>query len=114
MAIRRFWRGRPRGLRELPPEVVNDPCYADKDYWLDKALLSVDGNWIKLVFDRRSGDRRRDVHYWFKYAEGMWSTRVTGEAPAHDAGVIQPPPVPDLAGCETRAVVEEWRVGDRE
>lgn len=58
MALARRWKGRPRGLAELPAEIRTHPAYAE-DAWLDRADQSTDGSWYRLRFDDGT------VHYWF-------------------------------------------------
>jgi hypothetical protein len=51
MALIRHWRGRPRGLRELPREVRDAERYTGKNWWVDIIHLSVDGQWLRLKFE---------------------------------------------------------------
>lgn len=89
MALARRWKGRPRGLSELPVEIRNAPQYEvlGQDYWLDRADQSIDGNWYRLRFEGGL------VHYWFLSAvNGQWT--MTGQAPQFKSGESTAP-VPD-------------------
>ncbi len=76
MALNRLWRGRPRGLRELPVEVVNAIRYSTDpkglpigvpgDWWLDEANLSLNGLFLRLTFDGSPGV----IDYWRKAPTG--------------------------------------------
>lgn len=57
MAIKRRWRGHRLGMANLPQGVRHAAVYAD-GYYLDQALLSTCGRWLKLTFDCGT------THYW--------------------------------------------------
>lgn len=84
--LKRFWKGRPRGLSELPT-VVRMAEYP-ADFWLREALLSVDGLWIRLCADNGT------VRYWSRASlEHEWA----------DNGVWGPP---NPLEVETPAMVQ--------
>lgn len=75
MALIRNWRGRPRGLQELPPEVRNADRYSkDPDAGtpvnvvLVEALLSVDGGWLRITAE----GGQSPVDYWRQDEFGAW------------------------------------------
>jgi hypothetical protein len=76
MALMRHWKGRPRGLRELPAEVREAPLYtgsspecgAPKDWYVDRIRESLDGRYYKLEFDPPDHE---EPHYW-RFYEGTW------------------------------------------
>jgi hypothetical protein len=68
MALTRHWKGRPRGLRELPPEVREAPPYAGRDWYVDRIRESLDGRYFKLEFDPPDHE---EPHYW-RFYEGTW------------------------------------------
>lgn len=51
--LKRFWKGRPRGLSELPAEVKGHNLYATGTarVYLREALLSCDREWYWLTME---------------------------------------------------------------
>lgn len=76
MPLTRVWRGRPRGLSELPAEIRESPRYdPEGGDWLDRADLSVDGFWIRILLETGR------VDYWTRHPEtGLWTP--TDDRPA--------------------------------
>ncbi len=74
MALIRVWRGRPRGLRELPPAVRNHETFQDCDVYLDRADLSVNGQYLRLRFDSTAEDAPTlsPVVYFARGTDGTW------------------------------------------
>lgn len=67
MPVVRHWRGRPRGMNELPDQVKHAPEYAGKDWSVREILLSLDGQWMRLTFDNGV------VDFWrLNGVDGAW------------------------------------------
>jgi hypothetical protein len=72
--LMRLWRGRPRGLSELPPAIRNG--YMDNDVYLGEALLSVNGLFMRLKFLNET------LNFWGK-GDGGW-VRMSDTGPTLD------------------------------
>ncbi len=106
MALQRLWRGRPRGLRELPTEVVQAIRYGGPDpdgkvdaWWLNEANLSINGWFLRLTFDDKPGV----VDYWTKTMTGWGICGVPSIAELQsptgtvEEELVSVPPLEDLA-----------------
>lgn len=93
--LTRLWRGRPRGLNELPPEVKMAQRYGGpapdytNDWWLGEANLSTNGKFLRLTFDDKPGV----IDYWCQTSTGwvLCSTPTTAEllgAAIHSANTV--------------------------
>jgi hypothetical protein len=51
MSLFRNWRGRPRGLSDLPAEIRDADCYTHEQRPVREIHLSVDGAWWKIKFE---------------------------------------------------------------
>ena len=104
--LARRWKGRPRGLSELPVEIRTSPLYENpgQDYWLDRADQSLDGAWYRLRFEGGM------VHYWYASAvDGAWKF---SPVPPQFAAGEESAPVPDAHLVPVAAAAPEPDTGD--
>lgn len=68
MAIKRLWKGRPRGLSELPVGIREHEPFQASDWWIQSIMLSSNGLYYRLHFDIPC---QNQVVY-FQLVEGKW------------------------------------------
>ena len=84
--MRRMWKGRPRGLAELPVEIKNAECYQGADWWLDEANQSINDRCYRLRFEDGV------IHFWYLSATTFqW---IRSETPPSVEQLTGPVPSP--------------------
>jgi hypothetical protein len=96
MSLFRNWRGRPRGLSDLPPEIRNHVVYDVADSAVDEIRLSVDGNAWRILFEDGA------VHEW-RLAPDGWRLSAKMVIGGEDVPVVRPVPI--------AALLQEQRAG---
>lgn len=66
-----IWAERTLALDDIPPAIRNSARYADRDYWLENAQISLDGRCIRLLLDADGSDTQL-TDYWCLLPNGKW------------------------------------------
>lgn len=107
--MKRLWRGRPRGLSELPGTIREAGVYNGSDFYLDKATLSQDGKYYRLLFEGGA------VHFWGYTDSGNW-VQIAGDPYDADGNVVivptEPPDVVETPKAVGDDGFESIDVGD--
>lgn len=88
MAMKRLWKGRPRGLSELPTAISGATKYQDGDVFLDRAQQSSNGQWFKLTFENGR------VDFWERTGADSWALNLEGPSLVQLTEAFVPPATP--------------------